>query len=221
MILDTVLYALRGREPASGATRLASAWKSMLAAIREDHAMMRHYDAKYPTHERARPLLARDLLTRIGLQLLAAYRLMRFCTEARIPLAPRVLSRLIRHVYGSDIHWEASLDPGVVVVHGMGLAVSRGACVHRGAILFQNVTLGMGIDPDTREVGAPVVEPHVHIGPGSSVVGPVRVGARSKISANCFVRASVPADSLVEAPRPAVSPRSRRATPPAELRRGV
>jgi serine acetyltransferase len=41
-------------------------------------------------------------------------------------------------------------------------------------------------------------------------VGPVRVGARSKISANCFVRTSVPPDSLVEAARPVVSPRVRR-----------
>ena len=189
---------------------VAGAWRSMVKAIREDHAMMRHYDDKYPTHERARSGLPRDIVTRIGLQVLAAYRLMRFCHDAQIPLAPRMLSRLIRHAYGSDIHWEAKLEPGVVVVHGMGLAVSRGAHVHRGVILFHNVTLGMGTDPKTREVGAPFVEPHVHIGPGSSVVGPVRVGARSKISANCFVRTSVPPDSLVEAPRPVVSPRVRR-----------
>jgi serine O-acetyltransferase len=188
--------------------RFASAWNAMAAAIREDHAMMRHYDDKYPTHQRGPGSLPRDLVTRIGLQVLGAYRLMRFCVDARVPLAPRVISRLIRHAYGSDIHWEATLDPGVVLVHGMGLALSRGAHVHRGTILFHNVTLGMGIDPETREVGAPVVEPHVHIGPGSSVVGPVRIGARSKISANCFVRASVPPDSLVEAPRPAVGPRS-------------
>jgi serine O-acetyltransferase len=193
--------------------RFARAWSAMVAALREDHAMMRHYDEKYPTHLRGRPSLPRDLVTRIGLQVLGAYRLMRFCVEARIPLAPRVISRLIRHAYGSDIHWETTLDPGVVLVHGMGLALSRGARVHRGTILFHNVTLGMGIDPETREVGAPVVEPHVHIGPGCSVVGPVRIGARSKISANCFVRASVPPDSLVEAPRPAVAPRSLR--PPA------
>jgi serine O-acetyltransferase len=184
----------------------------MVRAVQDDHAMMQHYDAKYAADLRPKSGLPRDLVTRIGLQVMASYRLMRFCVASKIPLAPRVLSRLIRHAYGSDIHWEAELEPGVVVVHGMGLAISSGARVHRGVILFQNVTLGLGIDPDTREVGAPVVEPHVHIGPGSTVVGPVHVGARSKISANCFVRASVPADSLVEAPRPTVSARSRQAS---------
>jgi serine O-acetyltransferase len=180
----------------------------MVAAVRADHAMMRHYDEKYPTHERETPRLERDLVTRVGLQMLAAYRVMRFCVEARVPLAPQVLSRLIRHAYGSDIHWQARLDPGIVVVHGMGLAISRGVRVHSGVILFQHVTLGMGIDPDTREVGAPVLEAQVHVGPGTTIVGPVRVGARSKITASCFVRSSVPPDSLVEVPRPAVSTRA-------------
>jgi serine acetyltransferase len=117
---------------------------------------------------------------------------------------------MIRHLYGSDIHWDAQIDPGVVLVHGMGLAVSSGARVERGAILFQHVTLGMSQDPVTRKVGAPVVERDAHIGAGATIVGPVTVGARSKVAANCLVRASVPSDSLVEAPSPTVSPRLRR-----------
>ena len=186
---------------------VAHAWRAMVAAVHEDHAMMGHYDAKYPSRERGAPSLARDFVTRVGLQILVAYRAMRFCVEARVPLAPRVVARLIRHVYGSDIHWEASFAPGVVIVHGMGLAVARGVQVERGVILFHNVTLGLGSDPETRAVGAPVLEANVHVGPGTSIVGPVRIGARSKITGNCFVRASVADDSLVEAPRPTVSSR--------------
>jgi serine O-acetyltransferase len=139
--------------------------------------------------------------------MLAACRIMHFCADAGVPLAPRIASRAIRHLYGADIHWEAQLAPGIVFVHGMGLAISRAARVERGAILFQNVTLGMGIDPQTRGVGAPVVEQNVHIGAGSTLVGPIRVGARSKVTANCLVRTSIPADSLVEAPTPTVSVR--------------
>jgi serine O-acetyltransferase len=180
-------------------------------AVREDHAMMCRYDAKY-THGEGRDdaSLASDLVTRVGFQVMVAYRTMRFCVDAGMPLAARITSRLIRHAYGSDIHWEAKLEPGVVVVHGMGLAVSRAARVERGAILFQHVTLGMGVDPDTRASGAPHVERDAHVGAGATVVGPVTIGARSKVTANCFVRASVPADSLVEAPAPTVSVRPRR-----------
>ncbi len=194
-----------------GVRKVRAACRAMVAAVREDHAMMRHYDEKYA---RGRPerdsSVARDLVSRIGFQMLVTYRVMRFCVEAEIPLAPRVASRWIRHVYASDIHWEAQLEPGVVVVHGMGLAISHAARVERGVILFQNVTLGMGTDPVTRIVGAPVVEQGVHVGAGSTLFGPITIGARSKVTSNCLLRASIPPDSLVEAPAPKVSVRSLR-----------
>ena len=200
-----------------GLATVARAWGAMVGAVREDHEMLHRYDEKYRTDSRAddrtarrngaAPALVRDLVGRIGFQMLAAYRFMRFCVDAGIPVAPQVASRLIRHAYGSDIHWEARLDPGIVVVHGMGLAVSRAARVERGAILFQNVTLGMAIDPETRETGAPHLEPDVHVGAGSTIVGPITLGTRSKVSANCLLRASIPADSLVEAPTPVISHR--------------
>jgi len=192
--------------------RLLRALETMAAAVRADHAMLHHYDGKYGGPDEGKESLARDLVVRVGFQMLAACRAMRFCADAGIPLAPQVASRIIRHMYGSDIHWEAELEPGIVVVHGMGLAVSRAARVRRGAILFQHVTLGLGVDPDTRAVGAPTIERDTHVGAGSTLVGPITVGARSKVTANCFVRDSIPADSIVEAPVPAVSPRERRET---------
>lgn len=193
--------------------KLGRAFRSMVAAVRADHAMLHHYDERYggpgsPGSEGAS--LARDLVVRAGFQMLAACRVMRFCADSGIPLAPQIASRLIRHAYGSDVHWDAELEPGIVVVHGMGLAVSRAARVRSGVILFQHVTLGMGVDPETRALGAPTIERDVHVGAGSTLVGPITLGARSKITANCFVRASVPADSLVEAPPPTVSLRERR-----------
>jgi serine O-acetyltransferase len=182
----------------------------MVDAVREDHAMMRHYDGRYGVEGDRGNGIARDAVTRIGFQLMVAYRAMRFCVDAKIPLAPRVASRLIRHVYGSDIHWETTLEPGVVVVHGIGMALSRGAYVERGAALFHHVTLGMSMDPHTRAVGAPRVERDASIGAGTTVVGPVTIGSRTKITGNCFVRSSVPADSIVEAASPVVRPRARR-----------
>jgi serine O-acetyltransferase len=190
-----------------GIGKIRRAGAAMIDALQEDHAMMRHYDDRYAADRRGGATLARDLVTRVGFQMIAAYRAMRFCVEAEIPLAPRVASRLIRHLYGSDIHWDARLEPGVVVVHGMGLAISHAARVERGVILFQNVTLGMGTDPATRATGAPVVERGVHVGAGSTLFGPITVGAGSKVTANCLLRQSVPPNSLVEAPSPHVSVR--------------
>jgi serine O-acetyltransferase len=183
----------------------------MVAAIREDRAMLHHYDAKYSDGRRGSgdTSLARDAVTRVGFQMLVAYRAMRFLVEAGVPVAPMVVSRLIRHAYGSDIHWEAEFEPGVVLVRGMGLAVSAAARVEKGAILFQHVTLGMSRDATTSRVGAPVIEHDAHIGAGAAIVGPTTIGAGSKVMAGCVVRASVPAESLVEAPAPGVTVRAR------------
>ena len=191
--------------------KIRGALRSMVAAVRADHAMLHHYDGKYGRpDDGGEGSLGRDLVVRAGFQMLAACRVMRFCDDARIPLAAQIASRLIRHAYGSDVHWKAELEPGIVIVHGMGLAISRSAHVQRGAILFQHVTLGMGVEPESRKVGAPTIERDAHVGAGCTIVGPITVGARSKITANCFVRESIPADSLVEAVAPTVSARGRR-----------
>ncbi len=191
-----------------GPVGIVRAWRAMVDAVREDHRMLCYYDAKYGAERfPGESVLARDLVTRVGFQMLAAYRTMRFFVEAGLPLAPQIASRLIRHAYGSDIHWQAQFEPGIVLVHGMGLAVSRAARVERGAILFQNVTLGMSADPRSGKIGAPVVATGVHVGAGSTIVGPITLGARSKVTANCFVRTSVPPDSIVQAPVPSVSSR--------------
>jgi serine O-acetyltransferase len=123
------------------------------------------------------------------------------------------MSRLIRHGFSSDIHWDAELAPGVVVVHGFGLAISYAAKVDSGAILYQNVTLGYGLDRETKEPGAPVVEKNVHIGVGATLSGPITVGEGTKIMANCVVTRSVPRQSIVEAVVPQVTARAVRPGP--------
>jgi serine O-acetyltransferase len=129
---------------------------------------------------------------------------------ARIPLLPQVLSRLIRHAYGAEIHWRADISPGVFVVHGTGLVVSHAARVGPGCILFQHVTLGEGIHPETRQVGAPRLGLDVHVGPGATLLGPIEIGDRTKIMAGAVVTRSVPADSLVRSAEPLVIPRVRK-----------
>jgi len=189
--------------------RTSGALGRMRSAIRADYDAQCRFDVKYNVRSDVRPSLASDVFRRVGLQLSVAYRVMRFFDEAGTPLVPQVMSRLIRHAYGADIHYKAQIEPGVMMVHGMGLAISHLARVGSGALVFQNVTLGAGLHPETREAGAPTIEENVHIGPGAAIIGPVTIGARSKIMANCVVTRSVPPDSIVEAPAPEVKPRTR------------
>jgi serine O-acetyltransferase len=188
--------------------RPGSPWREFVAAVRTDHAAMRAHDERYAGPEGRGAGLVRDLVVRIGFQMMFAYRVMRLAAALGIPLAPQIVSRLIRHLYGADIHWDAELAPGVTIVHGMGMCINGSARVGAGAILFQNVTLGLSIHPETRAIGAPELGRDVHVAPGATLVGPISIGAGSKIAAGCLVTVSVPPGSLVQAALPDVRPRS-------------
>jgi serine acetyltransferase len=168
-----------------------------VADIQTDHEMLHATDARYRPRAAARGLPA-DTVQRIGLQIMVAYRIMRLCRQLRFGLLARIVSRLIRHLYSADIHWDAELAPGIVIVHGIGLVISHAAKVSSGCVLFQHVTLGESIHPVTRRIGSPLLEPHVHVAPGAVLIGPIVIGRESKVAANAVVTDSIPARSVVE-----------------------
>jgi serine acetyltransferase/GT2 family glycosyltransferase len=200
----------RGRRPG-----LIAAARAALAAVRADYDATRRHRLKYHGEEIPQSRLWLDLFRKMGFQMLAMYRLMRFFREARVPLAPQIVSRFIRHAYGAEIHWEARIAPGVSIVHGIGLVLSHAAVVGEGCILFQHVTLGENFDAATGRVGAPRLEADVHVGPGACLLGPITLGERTKVMAGAVLMCSVPADSLVRTPEAQVSTRPQRARPEA------
>lgn len=185
-------------------------WRDFTSAVHADHETMRAHRRKYHADNVSAGHLAVNLVRKVGFQLLAAYRLMRFFDACRVPLAPQVMSRLIRHLYGAEIHWKAQIAPGVSVVHGVGLVLSHAAQVGSGCILFQGVTLGESVHPATGMIGAPRLEAGVHIGPGATILGPITVGAGSKVMAGAVLTQDVPARSLVSTPAPQISAREPR-----------
>ena len=185
------------------------AWSVFRAAIGGDHAAMRSARERYPTDGTSMKThgMVGDAVHNVGFQMLVVVRTMHLLRNLRVPLAPQIVSRLIRHLYGAEIHWNARLEAGITIVHGNGLVISHGAKVATGCILFQHVTLGESIDPLSRVVGAPTLDPHVHVGPGAVLLGPIHIGGRSKIMANSVVDRSVPAGSVVRGASVEVSPR--------------
>lgn len=172
-------------------------------AVRADYASVQKNRAKYHNETISLARLPVDLLRKIGLQTACGIRLMQWGRDAGIPGAAPLISRLLRHVYGVEIHWEADIAPGISIVHGTGLVISHAARIGPGCILFHNVTLGEGMDKTTRKRGAPTLEENVHVGPGATLLGPITVGRGSKIMAGAVLDHSVPANSLV-APSSAV-----------------
>jgi serine O-acetyltransferase len=188
-------------------------------AIKEDYWVLEHnwerYDARQPEHGSPAAAYVRNM----GFQLVVGYRVMRYMRSLELPLATRVVARTMRHVYGSDLHWDAELEPGLMVVHGFGLAVSYAARTSHGCVLSQNVTLGVGRDAATGATGGPYLREDVVVGAGATLIGPIVIGGGSKIMAGCTVHQSVPARTIVEAPPPTMRPRSGASptgSPPAE-----
>ena len=174
----------------------------------EDRDARRRAEEKYGYEGPRGASLSAEVVRKIGLQIAAGYRLMWLLREAHFPLLAQMVSRLLRHLYGCDIHWDAEISPGISFVHGMGIAIAGGARVGRGCILSQNVTLGAGVDPATRAPGTPRLGDFVHVGAGAFLCGPIVVGAGSKIMPNAVLMQSVPAGSLVEVPAPVIRPRA-------------
>ena len=190
------------------------AFRTFSSLIRADFGMVRSYRAKYHGQQIPFSHLPLDAVRRIGFQMMLAIRVMGLVRDLRLPLLPQIASRLIRHIYGAEIHWEARFAGGVAIVHGVGLVVSHSASVGSGSILFHNVTLGESVDPETREQGAPNLGENVHIGPGATLLGPITVGAGTKIMAGAVLDRSVPPYSLVRPAAVAIVERSRSTAPP-------
>ena len=135
------------------------------------------------------------LLTYGGVQALLAYRVSHALHEAGVPLIPGMLANVVKMVTGVEIHPAARIGRGLFIDHGSGVVIGETAEVGDHVTMYQGVTLGgTGFARGKRH---PTVGDQVMIGSGAKLLGPVVVGARSKIGANSVVIHDVPADATV------------------------
>lgn len=196
---------------ASGGDVAPSIRDALLADHRQLQLSRARYDDRYDAEampSTARGVL-RDLITHVGFQQLAVFRVASTLHRRGHQLPAMMISRLIRHFYGAEMHWGASIEPGILLVHGNGLVISRSAHVSAGCVLSQNVTLGIaGGGAETG--GAPRLLENVHVGPGAVLLGPIIVGPDSKIAANVVVSESVAERVIVKPAAISTSPRATR-----------
>ena len=135
------------------------------------------------------------LLTYGGVQALLAHRVSHALNEAGLPLVPRIISNVVRVMTGVEIHPAARIGRGLFIDHGAGVVIGETASVGDDVTMYQGVTLGgTGFARGKRH---PTVGDQVMIGSGAKLLGPIAVGARSKIGANSVVIHDVPADATV------------------------
>ena len=135
------------------------------------------------------------LLTYGGVQALLSHRVAHAMHEAGVPFVPRLLANVIRVTTGVEIHPAARIGRALFIDHGAGVVIGETAEIGEDVTLYQGVTLGgTGFQRGKRH---PTVGDAVVIGSGAKVLGPVRVGDRSKIGANSVVIHDVPENSTV------------------------
>jgi serine O-acetyltransferase len=126
------------------------------------------------------------LLCHLPLHAVWAYRIAHPAHERwRIPLLPRLLSTLARFWTGVEIHPGARIGRAFFIDHGTGVVIGETAEIGDHCVMFHNVTLGgTGKHRGKRH---PTVCDNVLIGTGATLLGPITIGANSRVGANSFI----------------------------------
>lgn len=151
-------------------------------------------DAKSIRHkDPAAKSLAEVLLLYPGFHALIFYKLSHFLYRHHRFFLARTVSQWGRGFTGIEIHPGATVGSGLFIDHGAGVVIGETAEIGDNVTLYHGVTLGgTGKDKGKRH---PTVCDNVLIGAGCKVLGPITLGANSRIGANSVVLSCIPANA--------------------------
>jgi serine O-acetyltransferase len=130
-----------------------------------------------------------------GLHAIWFYRMSHWLWNHKLFWLGRLVSHLGRMLSGIEIHPGAKIGPGFFIDHGMGVVIGETAEIGANATLYHGVTLGgTSWNKGKRH---PTLEDDVVVGAGAKILGPITIGARTRVGANAVVVKSVPPDSVV------------------------
>ncbi len=126
-----------------------------------------------------------------GYWLLVMTRLREAARRHHVPLVNAALRFAQQVSAGVEISKNATIGEGVYFVHPVGVVIGGDARIGDRVRFYGGNTIGTA-----RDDGYPTIEDDVVIGAGARILGPIRIGARSKIGANAVVVTDVPPDSV-------------------------
>lgn len=130
-----------------------------------------------------------------GLHALWFYRVSHWLWMHRCCWLGRFLSHIGRWCSGIEIHPGARIGPGFFIDHGMGVVIGETAEIGPNVTLYHGVTLGGTSWKKGKR--HPTLEENVVVGAGAKILGPITIGARTRVGANAVVVRDVPPDSVV------------------------
>jgi len=187
-----------GRE----ADRIIGAFAALLPAIRR--ALDADLEAAYAGDPSARSV-DEVLFAYPSYSAVIHHRLAHALHRLGAPLVARSIAEIAHAQTGVDIHPGATIGARFFIDHGTGVVIGETAEIGDRVRLYQGVTLGgelqalpaptWGVPPRRH----PRLEDDVVVHAGTAIVGPVTIGARSRLEGNLWIRRDIPADSIVEA----------------------
>ena len=160
---------------------------------------------RYQTEDPALENLDEVFYASNGFWATVAYRIANALLQLKVPIIPRAISAVAHSRTGVDIHPGATIEPGLFIDHGTGIAIGCTAVIHANVNLYNGVVLGTRSKPrkKTDEASAtikkrhPTIESNVNLYTNAFVGGDVVIGSGTTVGAYAFVCHDVPADSLV------------------------
>lgn len=146
---------------------------------------------------------AAELVLYPGLWALAVHRIAHPLWRLGLPFIPRLLSQLVRMITAVEIHPGAKIGKRLFIDHGAGVVIGETAEIGDDVMMYHGVTLGgHGWWADRKgSKRHPTIGDGVTIGVGAAILGPVTVGAHTRIGPYAVVIEDVPPDSIVVAPK--------------------
>ena len=135
--------------------------------------------------------VASSVLSTDSFRITALNRIREASRRWHVPLMNHLLRVVQTAVLGVEIGKDVTLGRGVYFVHPLGVVIGGDARIGDRVRFYGNNTVGTAKDN-----GYPTIEDDVWVGAGARILGPVRVGARSRIGANAVVLEDVPPDSV-------------------------
>jgi len=133
-----------------------------------------------------------EILLYPGVCAMFFHRIAHWLFNAKLNFLARFVNHFSRFLTAIDIHPGAEIGKNLFIDHGFTV-IGETAKIGDNVTIYQCVTLG-GTNP-TNGIGGkrhPTVEDNVIIGSGAQIIGPITLGARSRVGANAVVTEDVP-----------------------------
>lgn len=144
------------------------------------------------------------LLCYPGIHALIHHRIAHALYRLDLPLIARIIAELAHSETGIDIHPGASIGRYCFIDHGTGVVIGETAVIGDHVRLYQAVTLGAKRFVEAEDGSLvkgqarhPVVEDHVVIYAGATLLGRITIGRGSSIGGNVWLTRSVPPGSQI------------------------